>query len=100
MKIVDLAMNMIKLAGLRLGKDINISYTGLRPGEKLYEELLTSEEGANKTTHDKIFVSKLENIDEYTLTNNIDKLLSCNDDLEIIDRIKEIIPTYRPNHRI
>lgn len=99
-KIVDLAMNMIKLAGLRLGKDINITYTGLRPGEKLYEELLTSEEGASKTTHDKIFVSKLENIDENTLINHIDMLLSCNNDLEIIDRIKEIIPTYRPNHCI
>ena len=53
-KIVDLAKNMIRLSGFEPDKDIRIEFTGLRPGEKLYEELLTAEEGTNTTTHKKI----------------------------------------------
>ncbi len=58
-KIVDLAKNMIKLSGLELGKDINIEFTGLRPGEKLYEELLLKTANASKTANEKIFVEKV-----------------------------------------
>ena len=60
-KIVDLAKNMIKLSGLELGKDIDIEYTGLRPGEKLYEELLLKTANASKTENDKIFVEYCNN---------------------------------------
>ena len=57
-KIIDLAKNMIKLSGLELGKDIDIEITGLRPGEKLYEELLLKTANATKTQNDKIYVEK------------------------------------------
>ena len=62
-KIIDLARNMIRLSGLEPDKDIHIKITGLRPGEKKYEELLTSEEGTNRTNHTKIFEAALETVD-------------------------------------
>ena len=62
-KIIDLARNMIRLSGLEPDKDIHIKITGLRPGEKKYEELLTSEEGTNRTNHTKIFEAALEPVD-------------------------------------
>ena len=58
-KILDLAKDLIELHGLELGRDIQIVVTGLRPGEKLYEELLTAEEGAQKTKHEKIYTCLL-----------------------------------------
>lgn len=62
-KIADLARDLIKLSGLRPEVDIKITYTGLRPGEKLYEELLTAEEGTSSTNHKKIFIAKPEPVD-------------------------------------
>ena len=62
-KIIDLARNMIRLSGLEPDKDIHIKITGLRPGEKKYEELLTSEEGTNRTNHTKIFEAALDTVD-------------------------------------
>jgi FlaA1/EpsC-like NDP-sugar epimerase len=59
-KILDLAQDLIRLSGLRPGQDIEIQYVGLRPGEKLYEELLTAEEGLQQTTYKKIFVGKAQ----------------------------------------
>lgn len=97
-RILDLAIKMIKLSGLRVGKDIDIVYTGLRPGEKLYEELLTAEEGTRRTKHDKIFISKLEEIDKSMLDNKIIELQNADSDMEIIETMKEMIPTYHPNH--
>lgn len=61
-KIMDLAKSLIKLSGLEIGKDIDIVVTGIRPGEKLFEELLSAEEGVNSTTHKRIFVAKPNNI--------------------------------------
>lgn len=91
-KIIDLAKNMIKLSGLELGKDIDIEITGLRPGEKLYEELLLKTANASKTENDKIFVEysnhplSLDKIDEV-----IDNLLKIGDDNKtIIGYLKEI----------
>ena len=61
-KIYDLAVSLIKLSGLEPNVDIEIKITGLRPGEKLYEELLMSEEGLTKTSHDKIFIGQPSSI--------------------------------------
>ena len=70
-KIVDLAADLIKLSGLRPGQDIAIEFVGLRPGEKLYEELLTAEEGLTKTMYRKIFVGKPQLIDHSLLSHEL-----------------------------
>ena len=96
-KIIDLAKNMIKLSGLELGKDIDIEITGLRPGEKLYEELLLKTANATKTQNDKIYVEKgihpfsLEKIDEIInhlveIGHNNKEVLEYLQELEIIKR--------------
>ena len=81
-KILDLANDLIKFSGLRPGQDIEIAFTGLRPGEKLYEELLTAEEGLTKTMYEKIFVGKPQNLEHDTLMQTVGKLLkdAQNDD--------------------
>ncbi len=99
-KIYDLAVSLIKLSGYLPNSDIEIKITGLRPGEKLYEELLMGEEGLEKTAHDKIFVAEplditIENIEEKLEILN--KLLEKEDfnKKEIKDTFKQIIPTFR-----
>jgi len=98
-KIYDLAVNLIKLSGLRPGEDIKIKITGLRPGEKLYEELLTEEEGLKKTAHSKIFIGQPTFSDYQTLEQNL-KLLSdaidSNNDENIRKIISDIVITYKP----
>lgn len=96
-KIYDLACDLIRLSGLEPNRDIKIVVTGLRPGEKLYEELLMSEEGLEDTVHKKIYVGKptFEDMDKLTIKlNQLHKLL----ELENIDEIKHqmqiIVPTY------
>ena len=83
-KILDLAKNLIKLAGLELGKDIDIVFTGLRPGEKLYEELLMSEEGLQTTESEKIFVGKAMDISVEELDNKLEafKMERAQEDVE------------------
>lgn len=96
-KIIDLAKNLISLSGLELGKDIDIKITGLRPGEKLYEELLMNEEGLVKTSNKKIYIGKPSEIDYKWLKNEIYDLLyigSTCDYNRLINKIKEIVPTY------
>lgn len=97
-KIYDLAKKMISLSGLKPDIDIEIKFTGLRPGEKLYEELLMNEEGLQKTSHSKIFVGKPIDISLNELNGNL-KILSgvldkSND--EIKETLKTIVPTYKP----
>jgi FlaA1/EpsC-like NDP-sugar epimerase len=70
-KIVDLAHDLIKFSGLRPGQDIEIKFIGLRPGEKLYEELLTAEEGLTKTVYEKIFVGQPQPIDAHVLARSL-----------------------------
>ncbi len=97
-KIYDLAEKMIKLSGLIVGQDIEIKVTGLRPGEKLYEELLMDEEGLSSTKNQKIFVAKPNVIDFEKLTNDIDILLSYarNEDTDKLkNKLKEIVPSYK-----
>ena len=102
-KIADLARDLITLSGLEVGKDIKIKFIGLRPGEKLYEELLTVEEGVTATKHQRIFVAQPKSIDEDKLLEEIDKIASLAEkaDFEsIISKLQDIVPSYKPNRLI
>jgi FlaA1/EpsC-like NDP-sugar epimerase len=97
-KIVDLARDLIRLSGFEPDKDIKIHYTGLRPGEKLYEELLLAEEGISQTRHEKIFIGKPISIDSDELYNKLNWLKEAiaherPDDIEKIMRC--IVPEYK-----
>ncbi len=97
-KIKNLAYNLIRLSGLEPNVDIEVIYTGLRPGEKLYEELLISDDkGQIKTAIDKIFIEKPIYIDEKLLLECIEDLKSASYEMDInkeIDLIKKLVPTY------
>ena len=95
-KIYDLAQKMIRLSGLKPNEDIEIRFTGLRPGEKLYEELLMNEEGLKKTAHSKIFVGSPIDITPDVLNEKLQKLQNAvPQDEETIKRIiSEVVPTY------
>lgn len=98
-KILDLAKEMIKLIGLEVGKDIGIQIVGLRPGEKLYEELLTADEGLKVTSHKKIFITPAEQINEEKFNRDLKELenLALNlDNQAIREKLKEVVPTYKP----
>jgi len=103
-KIKDLAYNLIRLSGLEPNKDIEIKYTGLRPGEKLYEELLISNNNNQvKTSMDKIFIEKPTEFDVNELFENISKLekAAYNVDTELeVEIIEQLVPTYKqtPNN--
>lgn len=99
-KIMDLAKNIIRLSGLEPGIDIQIKIVGLRPGEKLYEELLTAGEGASKTNHEKIYTAKLDPVNEIWLGNKITAFRNCRTSKEVIQILQDIIPTYHPEHHI
>ncbi|MEQ7799381.1 nucleoside-diphosphate sugar epimerase/dehydratase [Pedobacter sp. ASV1-7] len=97
-KIVDLATNMIKLGGLTPDQDIKIVFTGLRPGEKLYEELLLVDEQNISTYHPKIKILKIINHSFLYINNMIEELLrlnGLNNDFEMVKKMKEIIPDYK-----
>lgn len=96
-KIVDLAKNLIKLSGYRVGEDIEIEFTGLRPGEKMYEELLMSEEGLKKTANRMIFIGKPIEFDEEKFRNQLDKLGedAKSETVDIRKNVQEIVPTYQ-----
>lgn len=100
-KIDDLAKNLIRLSGLTLGKDINIRYTGLRPGEKLYEELLLSEEGIHKTMNEKIYIGKTIPMDYSRFEDELRELYEIADSgncAAVEKKLAEIVPTFkRPN---
>ena len=96
-KIYDLAKNLIRLSGFVPDKDIKIEFTGLRPGEKLYEELLMNEEGLAKTGHSKIYIGKPLDVSMEEVIANIDKLtkaLQNGDNSEIRKVLAEVVPTY------
>lgn len=97
-KIDDLAKNLIRLSGFTLGVDMNIVYTGLRPGEKLYEELLMDEEGLQETANKLIHIGKPIDFDKENFEHNLERLEKCayeeSGDIRAI--IKEIVPTYQP----
>ncbi|MCI9662256.1 MAG: polysaccharide biosynthesis protein [Lachnospiraceae bacterium] len=95
-KILDLAKNLIRLSGYRVDEDIKIEFTGLRPGEKLYEELLMEEEGLRETANKLIFVGKPIEIDEMRFFAQLRDLkeASKNESADIRTMIREIVPTY------
>ena len=95
-KILDLARNLIKLSGYRVGEDIKIEFTGLRPGEKLYEELLMEEEGLKETDNKMIYIGKPIELDETEFFVQLKKLKeeSKDESNDIRALVKEIVPTY------
>lgn len=97
-KIVDLARNMIRLSGLVPDKDIQIKFTGLRPGEKLFEELLAAEDGTVSTDNKLIFKAVIKASDETVFWEKVKELIRCEEADRCIALLKELIPTYQPNH--
>lgn len=96
-KIVDLACDMIRLSGYEPGRDIDIIFTGIRPGEKLHEEMLTSEEGASATRHKKIFAARPCLVDAVALEKeltDLEKLLSDADGERIFQVLKRVVPGF------
>jgi len=102
-KIVDLARKMIKLSGLKEDRDIKIIYTGLRPGEKLYEELLSSAENSLPTHHKQILIGKVR---EYqfevvdTFINELILLFNTQNNALIVSKMKEIVPEFVSNNSV
>ncbi len=102
-KIIDVAKNMIKLSGLTLGRDIQIEITGLRPGEKLYEELLNDTENNLPTHHEKIKIANVQEYEYSYVNEEFDKLIECcknADHLELVTQIKSIVKEYVSNNSI
>jgi FlaA1/EpsC-like NDP-sugar epimerase len=102
-KIIDLAKKMIKLSGLELGKDIQITFTGLRPGEKLYEELLNNQENTIPTHNPQIMVAKVAEYDFDSVSVKISDLVNlfpAQDNFAIVSKMKEIVPEYISNNSI
>ena len=96
-KILDLATNLIKLSGYKPGEDIEIRFTGLRPGEKMYEELLMDEEGLKKTANSMIYIGKPIEFDAELFEKQLnDIILSArNEASDIRSKIREVVPTYQ-----
>lgn len=96
-KIVDLAKDLIRLSGFEPGKDIQIEFTGVRPGEKLFEEILTSEEGTTATKHKRIFVARPNHIDHEAIEGLVQKIRergSYMDREEINTSIRTLLPDF------
>ena len=99
-KIADLAKKMIKLSG---AKNVEIEYTGLRAGEKLYEEVLSNHEDTLPSFHEKIRIAKVREYDFATVNNSIGELIQLSteyDDMQIVAKMKEIVPEYKSNNSI
>jgi FlaA1/EpsC-like NDP-sugar epimerase len=101
-KIIDLAKKMIQLNGLELGKDIEIKITGLRPGEKLFEELLAEEENTIPTHHPQILKAKIrvENDVQLERIDTLIKLFETQKNTDIVSKMKEIVPEFISNNSI
>ena len=96
-KIMDMAKKMVKLSGLELGKDIKIEVTGLRPGEKLYEELLASSENTLPTHHPKILRAKVETYSHRAIKEHLDiltEIMIDGDVVGMVRKVKTIVPEY------
>mgnify|MGYP002507977171 FL=1 len=97
MKILDLAKNMIKLSGYRVDEDIKIEFTGLRPGEKMYEELLMREEGLKETANRMIYIGRPIEYDDALFEQQLERLqeASVNESQDIRALVREIVPGYQ-----
>ena len=96
MKIIDLAKKMIRLSGLELGKDIRLNITGLRPGEKLYEELLNTKENTIPTHNPQIMIANVQQNNFKLVKKQIDKLIKIEgkDIFDIVREMKIIVPEF------
>lgn len=102
-KIVDLARKMIKLSGLEEGRDIKIVYTGLRPGEKLYEELLADSENTLPTHHNQILIGKVREYQYEEVSKVIHELIELFDtqnNVKIVQCMKELVPEFKSNNSV
>jgi FlaA1/EpsC-like NDP-sugar epimerase len=101
-KIIDLAKKMISLNGLELDQDIEIKVTGLRPGEKLYEELLANEENTLPTHHSKILIAKTRDCDEkqVELLEELIALVPLQNNDSLVRKMKQLLVEYKSNNSI
>ncbi|WP_101260567.1 polysaccharide biosynthesis protein [Labilibaculum filiforme] len=102
-KIVDLAYKMIKLSGLKVGVDVNVQFTGLRPGEKLYEELLNVKENTVPTKHPRIMIAKVRSYEREeveVLIDHFHELLEENDNFKIVAHMKAVVPEFKSMNSI
>ena len=99
-KIADLAKRMIMLSG---AKDVEIEYTGLRPGEKLYEEVLNELEGTKPSFHEKIRIAEVREYDYAEVAKEVDELIEISkqyDDMATVKKMKDIVPEYKSNNSV
>ena len=99
-RIADLAKRMIRLSG---AKNVEIKYTGLRPGEKLYEEVLNDLEGTKPTFHEKIRIAEVRNYEYEEVSKDIDELIEISkkyDNMATVKKMKEIVPEYKSNNSV
>ena len=99
-KILDMARSLIKLSGLEPDKDIEIKFVGLRPGEKLYEELLTAQEGTRKTDNDRIYVGNSSKVNQEKLYEEVERLWQLANRQEvnlILTKLKQLVPGFSNN---
>ena len=102
-KIYDVAIKMIQLSGLNFPEDIDIKISGLRPGEKLYEELLANDENTISTYHDKIMIAKVPVMDNKEVKLKIDQICSVNregDNFKVVSLLKDLVPEYVSNNSV
>lgn len=102
-KISDLAENMIRLAGYKPGEDIQIQYTGLRPGEKLYEELLNTKENTLPTKNKKIFLAKVREFPYSEVEKNVEELIELASKIDLfssVKKMKEMVPEYKSRNSV
>ena len=100
-KIVDVAKHMIELNNLRVGTDIEIVYTGLRPGEKLYEEVLSNKENTDGTSHDRIRIARVREYDYDDAITAVAELETLSREVripEMVKLMKQIVPEYISNN--
>ncbi|WP_039797062.1 nucleoside-diphosphate sugar epimerase/dehydratase [Anaeromusa acidaminophila] len=93
--ILDMAKDLIELSGLKPYEDISIEFCGLRPGEKMFEELLTAEEGTKATCHAKVFIANIRSIEGEILKDALKKLSVCNSLKEVFEILHELVPAYK-----
>ena len=102
-KIVDLARNLISLSGLRPDEDIRIEFTGIRPGEKLYEEVHTFEESTMPTQHEKVKIFIGPSVTYDAMREPIEilqEICTARDVTQLILRLKELVPDYNPSTHV
>ena len=99
-RIADLAERMIRLSG---AKDVKVEFTGLRAGEKLYEEVLNEEENTKPSFHEKIRIASVREYDYEAVSKDIDELIAISknyDDMATVKKMKEIVPEFKSNNSV